>query len=213
MQPIFYQWIALSLLFVASTIWSEDNVRFGYVLVPFLAGFFYWAGFLNYVYLGTIIPLVMVMGVITYLRSHLKYKYGVFGSSGGLLVKIVVFLIILQMAIGYVNGLGIFQTAYAPTPSNDYTLSYNLSTAQKVYAGQTTGIDVADTVANTFSIIWIAWRVMWGIISAIFYVYGPLTTIFHVDMATSALIQCGMYLLYGLTVFTLIFKPYQPVEL
>jgi len=212
MLDIYYQWIALCLLFLVSTIWSEDNVRYGYVLVPLLAGFFWWVGFIQYPYLGVIIPLIIVMGIIAHLRAVGKYKFGIFGSNSGLLVKIVVFLIFLQMSIGFINGIGMFPGAAVANQTNDYT-GYTLTKAETVYAGQTTGLNIADAITNGWNMLWTAWTVMWGMLSAVFLIYPVLVDQFHVPMALSLLLQCGIYLLYGLTIFNMIFKPYQPVEI
>lgn len=211
MLDIFYQYIALCVLFVISTIWSEDNVRYGYVLVPLMAAFFWWAGFLQFAYLGVVIPLILVMGVIAHLRAIGKFKFGIFGSNSGMLVKIVVFLIFLQMSIGFVNGMGIFTTAAVVNQTNEYT-GYTLTSAEAAYAGQTTGLNVADAITNGWAMIWTAWTVIWGMLSAVFVIYPVLVNQFHVPVELSILLQCGIYILYGVTVFNMIFKPYQPVE-
>lgn len=207
----YYEWIALCMLFVLSTIWSEDTVRFGYVLVPFMAGFFWFAGLLQYSYLGVIIPLIMVMGVLAHLRATAKYKYGVFGSNSGLLVKIVVFVIILQMAIGFVNTLGVFGGNYIITPENEFT-TYTLQKADTVYSSQTSGLDIADAVMNGWNILWTSWRLIWGMLSAVFVIYRLLVGAFHIPVGISILLQCGIYILYATTIFNYIFKPPQLVE-
>jgi hypothetical protein len=212
MLDIFYTYIALCFLFILSTIWSEDNVRYGYVLVPLLAAFFWWVGFLNYPYLGVIIPLILVMGVIAHLRAIGKFKMGIFGSNSGMLVKIVVFLIFLQMSIGFINGIGMFSNAAIVNQSNDYT-GYTLQKADTVYSGQTTNLNIGDAITNGWNMIWVAWTVVWGMLSAVFLIYPTLVDGFHIPATISALLQCGIYILYGTTVFNLIFKPYQPVEM
>lgn len=211
MQEIFYQYIALCMLFVLSTIWSEDNVRYGYILVPFMAAFFWWVGFITYPFLGVIIPLILVMGVIAHLRAVGKYKFGIFGSNSGLLVKIVVFLIFLQMSIGFINGIGMFSGAVIPNQTNMYT-GYTLIQAETVYAGQTTGLNIADAIMNGWNMLWTAWTVMWGMLSAVFLIYPVLVNQFHVPESVSFLLQCGIYILYGMTIFNYIFKPPQLVE-
>lgn len=176
-----------------------------------MAAFFAWVGFLQYTYLTAVIPLILVMGVIAHLRAIGKYKFGIFGSNSGLLVKIVVFLIFLQLSIGFINGIGMFGSAAIANQTNDYT-GYTLTKASDVYAGQTTGLNIADAITNGWNMIWTAWTVMWGMLSAVFLIYPILVNSFHVPVAISILLQAGIYMLYGLTVFNLIFKPYQPVE-
>lgn len=201
----------MCLLFLLSSVWSEDNVRFGYIVVPSFAGIFWIIGWIQFSYLGAIIPLIIMMGIISYLRAHLKYKYGVFGSSGGLMFKIVAFLVILQMAIGFVNGLSLFSAPYATTPDNEYT-HYTLSEANETYAQNSYGIDVVDAVANGLTITWMAFKVAWSMFAAIFFIYPTLTSAFHLPASLSLMLQCGIYMLYGAELFTMIFKPYKPME-
>lgn len=212
MLDVFYTWIALCFLFLLSTIWSEDNVRYGYLIVPFMAAFFWWVGFLNYAYLGVVIPLIMVMGVIAHLRAIGKYKFGIFGSNSGLLVKIVVFLIFLQLSIGFINGIGMFDAPAITNQTNEYT-GYTLTKASDVYSGQTTGLNISDAIINGWSMIWTAWTVIWGMLSAVFMIYPVLVNQFHIPPSISILLQAGIYILYGTTIFNLVFRPYQPVEL
>ena len=211
MLDVFYSWIALCFLFLLSTIWSEDNVRYGYLIVPLMAAFFWWVGFFDYAYLGVVIPLIMVMGVIAHLRAIGKYKFGIFGSNSGMLTKIVVFLIFLQMSIGFINGIGMFDAPAITNQTNEYT-GYTLTKAETVYAGQTTGLNIADAILNGWNMIWTAWTVIWGMLSAVFLIYPVLVNQFHIPPSISILLQTGIYLLYGTMVFNLIFKPYQPVE-
>jgi hypothetical protein len=176
-----------------------------------MAAFFWWVGFFDYAYLGVVIPLIMVMGVIAHLRAIGKYKFGIFGSNSGMLTKIVVFLIFLQMSIGFINGIGMFDAPAITNQTNEYT-GYTLTKAETVYAGQTTGLNIADAILNGWNMIWTAWTVIWGMLSAVFLIYPVLVNQFHIPPSISILLQTGIYLLYGTMVFNLIFKPYQPVE-
>jgi len=203
--------IALSFIFLLSSIWSEDNVRYGYVLVPLMAAFFWWAGFLPFAYLTTVVPLLVFMGIITYLRSQLKYKWGVFGSGSGILYKLVFFLIMIQLAIGYVNGLGLFAGNAVVTPANEYT-TYNLSTANSSFGSSSTGMSAADAVSNGFMMAWSMFGVLWSMIGAVFLIYPLLVNVFHIPADLSILIQAGIYILYALELVNLLYKPSRIVE-
>jgi|WetSurMetagenome_2_1015567.scaffolds.fasta_scaffold10462_2 hypothetical protein len=203
--------VAMSFLFLLASIWSEDNVRFGYVLVPFMAGFFWWAGFLPFAYLTTVIPLMVFMGIISYLRSQLKYKWGVFGGGGGILYKLVFFLIMIQLAIGYVNGLGVFAGNAAITPANEYT-TYNLSSANSSFGVNSYGMNAADAVSNGFMLAWSMFGVLWSMIAAVFLIYPLLVSVFHIPPDLSLLIQAGIYILYALELVNLLYKPSRLVE-
>jgi len=203
--------IALCLLFLLASIWSEENVRFGYVLVPLAAAFFVWAGFLPFAYLTTIIPLMIFMGIFSFMRMQAKYKWGFAGTSGGILYKIVFFLIMIQMVIGYVNGMNMFATPAVITPSNEYT-GYTLTSAQSVYGANSYGIDVVDMITNGLQMIWTSFKVLWSMLAAVFMIYPTLVTQFHVPPDLSLLIQCGIYVIYGLELFNMIFKPFKAAE-
>ena len=103
------------------------------------------------------------------------------------------------------------ETPAITNQTNEYT-TYTLTKASDVYTGQTTGLNIADAIANGWNMLWTAWTVVWGMISAVFLIYPMLVDQFHVPPAISILLQCGIYILYGVTVFNMIFRPYQPVE-
>jgi len=203
--------IALSFIFLLSSIWSEENVRFGYVLVPLVAGFFWWAGFLPFAYLTTVIPLLIFMGVISFFRAQLKQKWGFYGTGGGILYKLVFFLIMVQLAIGYVNGLGLFQDNMATAPQNEYT-TYNLTKASGAYAASSSGIDIVDAVTNGLQMAWMMFRVLWSMLASVFLIYPTLVDTFGIPINLSILLQAGIYVIYGLELFNMVFKPSKPAE-
>lgn len=203
--------LALILLFLLASIFSEENVRFGYVLIPFVAAFFWWAGFLPFAYMTTIIPLMIFMGLFSFMRMQAKYKWGVGGTSGGILYKIVFFLIMIQMVIGYVNGMGMFATNSVVTPDNEYT-QYTLTSAQSVYGANSFGIDVVDMVTNGIQIMWMSFKVLWTMLASVFFIYPTLVNQFHIPVELSVILQTGIYVIYGLELFNMIFKPFKAAE-
>jgi hypothetical protein len=203
--------IALSFLFLLASIWSEDNVRYGYVLVPLMAAFFWWAGFLPFAYLTSVVPLLIIMGIVTYMRSQLKYKWGVFGGGGGLLYKVVFFLIMVQLAIGYVNGLQIFIGDVAPTQTNEWT-TYNLSSADQQFGESSYNMTAIDAVSNGLQLTWSMFRVLWSMISAVFFIYPLLVSTFLIPPNISVLFQAGIYILYALELVNLLYKPARLAE-
>jgi hypothetical protein len=205
------QLISLCFLFLLSSIWSEENARFGYILVPLMAAFFWWAGFLPYAYLTTVIPLIVFMGVIAFMRSQLKYKWGVFGTSGGLIYKVVFYLIMIQMAIGYINGIGLFGGNLAATPSNEYT-TYNLSTANSTFGASSYGLNAIDTVTTGLQFVWTMFGILWSMIACVFVIYPILVNTFGIPESLSLVIQCGIYILYALELINMVYKPYKVAE-
>jgi hypothetical protein len=203
--------IALCFLFLLSSIWSEENVRFGYILVPLTAAFFWWAGFLPYSYLLTVIPLMVFMGIISFMRSQAKVKMGVFGSGAGILWKLVFFLIMIQMSIGYVNGLGVFSNNMAVTPSNEYT-TYTLTNANSTFYHASGGLNWMDAVTGGMSLIWSMFTVLWSMAGAVFLIYPTLVNTFMIPASLSLIIQCGIYMIYALELINMLYRPIKPVE-
>lgn len=203
--------IALSFIFLLASIWSEENARFGYVLVPLLTGFFWWAGFLPFAYLTTVIPLLIFMGIIGFMRAQLKLKWGFGGSGGGILFKLVFFLIMLQMSIGYVNSMGIFVDNLAATPANDYTV-YNISSAQNAFGDSSNTMGAIDVLTNGLQMAWMLFRVLWNMLASVFFIYPTLVTTFGIPASLSLILQCGIYVIYGLELINMVFKPARSIE-
>lgn len=215
---LWYQWMAISILFLVGSIWSEDNVRYGYVLVPFLAGLFYWIGWLQFTYLPTVIPILIMLGVLAYMRAHLKYKFGVFGSSGGMLWKVFAFCVFLQFAIIFANGLAIFDAKYIDNPQNEFVgngtqSGYSITTAQNVYGSQTYGLDIMGAIEGAWQMVWTSFKVLWSMIEGFFNIYPTMVTSFKMPAQIATVISAGVYLLVALEVFILIFKPYRIPEI
>lgn len=203
--------IALCFLFLLSSIWSEDNVRFGYVLVPLTGAFFWWAGFLPFAYLTTIIPLVIFMGIISFLRAQLKYKWGFIGTNSGILYKIVFYLIMVQLAIGYVNSLGMFATDMAVADTNEYT-TYTLTKANDTFYQSSSGIEFVDMFNDAAKLAWSLFKVLWSMLGAVFLIYPTLVHTFGMPASLSALVQAGIYIVYALELINMVYKPYKPAE-
>jgi hypothetical protein len=205
------QWISLAIIFLIGSIWSEDNVRFGYIVTAFMAAFFWWIGWLQFAYLGTVIPIVIMVAIISYLRSQLKYKYGVFGSQSGLIWKILMFVIMMQFAIIIINGMAIFQSQYTADPSNEFT-QYSLTNAQSVFGSFTTGVGAVDMVLMALTFGWMLLSLVWSMMFAFFTLYPTMVSIFHVPPLLSMAISAAIYVLTGLELFMLIFKPFRTTE-
>jgi hypothetical protein len=208
---MFYQWFALSFLFLIANIWGEEHVRFGYILVPFMAAFFVYINWLTFSYLGTVIPIIIIAGILTFLRSHLRYKYGFMSGGGSLLWKIISFIVFMQFAIIFVNGLAIFNSNYVDNPSNEFT-SYTLTKADAVYGSQTYNLDIADMMLNGLQILYTSLRVLWSMVQAFFLLYPTMVSQFHVPPQISLILTGGIYMLVAIEVFVLIYKPLRPPE-
>ena len=203
--------IAFCFLFLLSAIWSQENVRFGYVLVPLMAGFFWWSGFLPFNYLVTVIPLMVFMGIFSFMRAQLKFSWGFMGTGGGIIYKMVLFLIIIQMVIGYVNGMGIFQQNVAVNQTNEYT-TYTLANANASFSQSSSHVDALNAVTNGLFIAWTLFGVLWSMLASVFFIYPTLVGIFHIPESLSLIVQCGIYFIYALELVGMVYRPYKPVE-
>lgn len=208
------QWFALACIFLISSIWSESNVKYGYIITPLMMGFFYIIGWIKFPYLVALIPMVIMIGILAYLRTHLRTKFGVFGSSGGLIFKIVIFVIFLQFALIFVNGLavsGVFDTTFAPNPSNEFN-TYQLSSTATSFGSFTTGDSLLDPLWWGFGMIVAAWKLFWGMVFGFFNIYSTMTEIFHMPPEISRILQLGLYLLTLIEILVLVFKPFRAPE-
>jgi len=205
------QWMSIAIIFLLGSIWSEDNVRFGYIITAFMGGFFWWIGWLQFAYLGTVIPIVFMIAIVSYLRSHLKYKFGVFGSQGGLIWKMLLFIVVMQFAIIIVNGMAVFQKQFTSNPYNEFT-QYSLVTAQTVFAPFTTGFGSVDLVLAALTFGWMLLNLVWSMVFAFFNLFPTMVVTFGIPPLIAAAIAGGIYVLTGLELFMIIFKPFRATE-
>ena len=214
--------IALGFLFLLSSIWSEDNVRFGYVITPLFAGLLWIFGLIPFVTgLGTAMATVVFMGVISFFRSQAKYKYGVFGTAGGLLYKVMFLLIVLQLSIGYVNSMALFtvngnaiQTAATQsqlTPSGNYAV-YNLTSANQTFSNIGGDTSAWSALFYTVTLPGLVLSILTSMLGAIFFIYPTLVTVFGIPPTLGALLQAGIYVIYGLELINIVFRPFKPIE-
>lgn len=61
----YYSWISIALLVMITSLFSAVTVKFGYICVPFLAGFFYYIGFLEIA--PVLLTVIIILGVLLYM--------------------------------------------------------------------------------------------------------------------------------------------------
>lgn len=117
---MFYNFIAIALLYFATSMASQRNMRFFVVIVPILAGMFAFFGWYNsYNSTVPVWPIVIasaLIGVGIYLKDTNREKWGA-GGGGSTLVNFVFYIILLQACVGLVNGSNIWGNNSAPTPN------------------------------------------------------------------------------------------------
>ena len=61
----YYTWISISLLVMITSLFSAVTSKFGYVVIPFMAGFFVYIGFLEIPI--TLITVIIILGILLYM--------------------------------------------------------------------------------------------------------------------------------------------------
>jgi len=209
------QWFALAWVFLISSIWSERNVKYGYIITTFMTGFFFIIGWIKFPYLTTVIPLVMMIAILAYLRTHLRTKFGVFGSSGGLIFKIVVFVIFLQFAIILVNGLaaaGVYDQQFAPDQTSAFD-TYQVDNAGTSFGAYTTGNGLLDPLYWGFGIIVAAWTMFMQVFVGFFSMYDTMCNVFGMPAMLARIISFGVYMMTLIEIYVLVFKPFRAPEI
>lgn len=205
------QWIAIMLIFLISSIWSQENAHFGGILIALMSGFFWYIGWLSYSYLPTVIPCVIFLAIFSFMRTQLRVKYGTYGTAGGLLPQVLLFLVMVNVAIVFVNGIGIFSTSYVPNPTGA-TDQYTLSEVNETL-GQfsSSGTGWTDQVAQALALGAMAWNMFVSMILGVFTQIPWLADKFHVPTLVMAPIVAGLWFLTIVEIF-MVFKGGRSME-
>jgi hypothetical protein len=210
------QWIALGFLFLLASTFSERTSKYGYVLIPLVAGLFAFIGWLPPEYLGVVVPLLLSLGVITFLKEQFRTKLGGYGSSGSFIWKIFFFLIILQVAIVFVNGMGIFnaQMQINNKDIDKTAASYSLTNLTDGNVDPVTGAFGKSAVTTFLDTAWFfgglmmtAFVMMWTIFIGTFTIYSTLTWVFGFPPIVAAALSSVVFLMIPVEIFILFAKP------
>ena len=116
---MYYNWIAVMMIFFVMAMASQRNMRFFVIIIPLLAALLAFFGWLNDpspLKVWSLIILTGFMAAAIYMKDTNKEKWGS-GGPGLTLFNIVFFIILLQTAIGVVNSTAIWDHNLAVTPS------------------------------------------------------------------------------------------------
>jgi len=208
-----YSVIALAFIFLLASIFGERDAKYGYVLIPLLGGIFWIIGWLPDIYVASIVPMLLAFGIITFLREQLREKFGSGGSASSLLWKIMLFMVFLQFAIIFVNGLAVFANApKLAMVNNTVTEKYTLEEATSVY-GNYTSISTIDQLTVGLTLVWTAWNLTWSMIFGLLLIYPNMVTVFHLDPMIAWFIGAGFYIMIAIEVFVLLMFRTRPPEL
>lgn len=211
-----YQWISMCILFMLASLASQRTKQFWAILIPAFAAIFLWFGwFTGKSTLSGIIILCVVLGAIIYMKSSLREKFGI-GGPGTMLLNIIVYLMILQVCVGFINGLQIWSDAgmtnQAVTPFNAYT-NIELTTisnlqgaaglAGTLIATATIFIDMALTALSMFGAILFSLVTIYPTVQTLF----PWMLTSPQTIALFLMLQTGIYVLYVFFIYQTWYKP------
>jgi hypothetical protein len=103
-------WFSLAILFLIAASASLKNASFFGILLPAMAAFEVWVGWLQFPVPATgwgIVVFVTILAVGLYMKDRLHMTFGLAGP-GSMTMNIILFIIILQCVVGFTNGLGIY---------------------------------------------------------------------------------------------------------
>jgi hypothetical protein len=211
---MFYNWIAVMLLFFIMSMASQRNVRFFAIITPMIAALFAYFGWLNSTnpaQVWGIIGLTALVAVAIYMKDSNKEKWGS-GGPGSTMLNVVFFMILLQSAVGVVNTTGIWQENTAVTPSQYQNVDL---TAQMGGMSNTGGL-LDGAIATAVQLLEMSLMVLKMIISIIVTVAAFSVTLLLTFpwmagnvyiLAALGAIQVVIWLLYAWFFFTIIYKP------
>jgi hypothetical protein len=214
MLEFVYTGLALCFIFLLGSVFGERDVKYGYVLIPLFGAAFALFGWLPPLYASTIIPLVLGLAVITFLREQFREKFAGGGSASSLIWKVMAFVVFLQFALVFVNGLAIMQESQTiPGAVNTtVTQTYTIENAQYVYGNYTSPSSI-DQLSAGLTLVWTSWTLTWTMIWGMFTIYPNMINIFHMPQALSLIISAGFYIMLGIEVFVLLMFRTRPPEI
>jgi hypothetical protein len=211
---MYYNWIAVMLLFFIMSMASQRNMRFFSIITPMLAALFAYFGWLNSTnsaQVWGIIGLTVLVAVAIYMKDSNKEKWGS-GGPGSTMLNVVFFMILLQSAVGVVNTTGIWEHNTAVTPSQ----YQNVDLSQQMGGMSNTGGLLEGAIATAVQLLEMSIMILKMIISIILTVAAFSVTLLIIFpwMAGNVLIlaalgamQVIIWLLYAWFFFTIIYKP------
>jgi hypothetical protein len=106
----YYNYFSLFVIMLLAVVSGQRDAKFISVLMPIWAGFCMFAGWLKYPNMGTGFAILVVccaIAIMTYMQETIHEKFGIAGP-GNKIIKIFMFLIILQCVVVFVNSASIF---------------------------------------------------------------------------------------------------------
>jgi hypothetical protein len=220
---LFYNGIALGLLFFIAGYASLRSTRFSIFCLDAFAAIFWWFGWLSFYMPATdtvdwmrpmcLIILGGVMGGAIYLKEANRERYGT-GGTGLTIINVLYYFILLQTVIGFANISGIWANNSAITPTAYQYNNVDLGTQMTSNAniGGFMGGAVSTAVGLVFAGIQACMMILTVLqalvgYDTILFAAFPWITLSPAAMAFVWVFRVVILLLDGWFIFLIFFKP------
>lgn len=213
----YYNYFSLFSIMILAVVSGQRDAKFISILLPIWAGFCMFAGWLKYPDPGTgfgILVVCCAIGIMTYMQETVHEKFGIAGP-GNKIIKIFMFLIILQCVVVFVNSAHIFPTLGPVAPSESKYANINLDTQFSTInaAGGLTN-PVVDILAIGLQMATAILMLMMKCLISITLFSAVLAEVFPwivqagtIGVAFLVVVQFAIWMMYLLFIFTLFYKP------
>lgn len=127
---MYYNWFALGLLTLLGVMSGYRDTKFMAILLPIWAAVSLFSGWLTFPDPGAGFAIIVVMCIlagVNYMQEVRHEKFGIAGP-GNIIMKLFMFMIILQCTVAFVNGSAIFPSGTQPlAPTNSEYTNIDLS--------------------------------------------------------------------------------------
>ena len=213
----YYNYFSLFVIMILGVVAGQRDAKFISVLLPIWAGFCMFAGWLKYPDAGAgfgILVVCCAIAIMTYMSDTVHEKFGIAGP-GNKIIKIFMFLIILQCVVVFVNSAHIFPTlGPIASSSSQYTNIAMNSQFSTITAAGGLGNPVLDILAFGYQAAIASLGLMLKCLLSITLFSYVLMQIFPwivqagaIGVAFLVVIQFAIWAMYLLFVFTLFYKP------
>lgn len=210
---MYYNWIAIMILFIFAGISSRRNMRFLVVLIPIFAAVFGYIGWLNlganHTKLWSLIIVTAVLAIMIYMKDTNRESNGS-GGPGGTLLNICLFMIFLQAAIGFGNSTEIWENNAAASTGEYMNVDLTSEVASmNEQGGFGDSLDAAVLFNMGMACLKTILAILGSIVmfSAVLYIAYPWLFGVPIVAALVGIVQVMIWILYGFTLFQWIFKP------
>jgi hypothetical protein len=108
--------------------------------------------------------------------------------------QITLFIILLQAAVGFVDGSGMFSQHYLSVPSNNATYTITDLEQYNVQGGDS---EIVDEVGLLAEWAWESFFIGIKIVLVVVFVLPTLINTFNIPLILSVFIQAGIYYIYA----------------